>query len=485
MKTYLPFPSPFKSITRQLRKKPAIALTMFIFLWLNMPAQNGTVNLQSCIAPTATIAASSSSASCNGQLVGLRLASATGISPYNLVVNGTTYNNVTVGSTFATIPFPTFSMFPSNPTPAVPNNNDGQSIEVGIKFRSSQAGFIKGIRFYNGSSNAGTYVGKLWSFASGTLIGSATFSSVSADGWQQVLFASPVSIAANTTYIASCFSSAGNYAVTDNYLNNNITTGPLTALADNGVSGSNGVYRYGAGMPSTPYSASNYWVDVIFTQNTNSFNLTSVTDNSGCNSSGSLQTLNVTSVDCSTLPVTLLNLSASPNERKVTVRWSTSSEINNKGFQVMRSTDGVSWSGIGFVAGAVNSSHAKSYTYSDNNLEAGHYYYKLKQVDIDEKYKYSIVVSALIGSKGQYALGQNYPNPFTNSTTIQYTLPQASQVNLSLFDISGRIIKVLVNGSNDAGTHAISFSTGSLSKGVYYYRIQAGDFTDVKKMTIQ
>jgi hypothetical protein len=132
-----------------------------------------------------------------------------------------------------------------------------------------------------------------------------------------------------------------------------------------------------------------------------------------------------------------------------------------------------------------NSVTTTNYSHLDDNLEARRYYYRLKQVDIDDRSKYSMIVSAVIGSKGDYALGQNYPNPFRNETTIQYTLAQGGQVNLSLFDISGRVVKVLVNGSKDAGTHAISFNTGNLTRGIYYYRIQAGDFTDVKKLTIQ
>jgi len=53
-----------------------------------------------------------------------------------------------------------------------------------------------------------------------------------------------------------------------------------------------------------------------------------------------------------------------------------------------------------------------------------------------------------------------------------------------LFDISGRVVKVLVNASKDVGKHAVNFNGGSLAKGIYYYRIQAGNFTDVKKLII-
>ena len=188
---------------------------------------------------------------------------------------------------------------------------------------------------------------------------------------------------------------------------------------------------------------------------------------------------------CSSLPVTLVNLSASPGERKVTLRWSTSSESNNRGFDVQRSIDDVNWTTIAFVAGVGNSSTITNYSYVDDNLESRKYYYRLNQTDIDAHSKYSVIVSAVIRNNRDYTLGQNYPNPFANETTIQFTIAKAGQVNISLFDINGRTVRVLVNGSREAGTHAISFYTGNLVKGVYYYRIQAGDFTDVKKLTIQ
>jgi len=186
-----------------------------------------------------------------------------------------------------------------------------------------------------------------------------------------------------------------------------------------------------------------------------------------------------------TLPVSLLALSATPNGRNVTLGWATATEINNLGFDVERSDDGLNWKKVGFVDGLGNSTILTNYSYVDDNLESRKYYYRLKQTDIDGNSTYSVVVSALIGTKGEYTLGQNYPNPFSNETTIQYTIGRPEQVNIALFDISGRTVRVLVNSSKDAGTHSISFHTGSLTRGVYYYRIQAGDFIDVKKLTVQ
>ena len=83
-----------------------------------------------------------------------------------------------------------------------------------------------------------------------------------------------------------------------------------------------------------------------------------------------------------------------------------------------------------------------------------------------------------------YSLGQNYPNPFDEMTKIPFTLSRPEKVSLILYDINGRVAKVLVNASMDEGKHIVNFNTGSLAKGIYYYRIKAGAFTEVKKLII-
>ena len=126
-------------------------------------------------------------------------------------------------------------------TPQNADVNDGQGIQLGVKFRASQGGTITGIRFYKGSSNTGTHVGSLWS-STGTLLASATFSSETASGWQQVRFTTPVTITANTTYVASYYSPNGGYAATSDFFTNAAASnGVLTALKT-GTDGGNGVY---------------------------------------------------------------------------------------------------------------------------------------------------------------------------------------------------------------------------------------------------
>lgn len=169
--------------------------------------------------------------------------------------------NVNVGGTGPVCPCTIFS--PSS-TPAVQLDFDNQPIEVGVKFRSSQNGFITGLRFYKGSGNTGTHIGHLWS-SNGTMLAEATFINETASGWQEVALANPVAITAGNTYVASYFSSVGYYSSTNPYFSSEVVNGYLRALA-NGEDGSNGVYVY-TGAPAFPnngFQSSNYWVDVVF-----------------------------------------------------------------------------------------------------------------------------------------------------------------------------------------------------------------------------
>jgi len=137
-------------------------------------------------------------------------------------------------------------------------------VELGVKFRSDVAGFITSIQFYKAAANTGTHIGDLWT-TNGTLLATATFTGETASGWQQVNFANPVPISANTVYVAAYHCNNGHYSADDNYFISGVDNPPLHALA-NGVSGPNGVYTYGAGsaFPTNGFNADNYWVDVGF-----------------------------------------------------------------------------------------------------------------------------------------------------------------------------------------------------------------------------
>jgi len=81
-------------------------------------------------------------------------------------------------------------------------------------------------------------------------------------------------------------------------------------------------------------------------------------------------------------------------------------------------------------------------------------------------------------------LGQNFPNPFDEGTDIPFTISRAENVNLALYDMQGRMVRVLINGSRDAGHHTVHLDAGTLAKGIYFYKLQSGEFTAVKKLII-
>jgi lysophospholipase L1-like esterase/N-acetylneuraminic acid mutarotase len=136
--------------------------------------------------------------------------------------------------------------------------------EVGLKFRTDLPGQITGIRFFKkGAANAGPHVAHLWSL-DGSLLASATFANETDSGWQQVNFANPVAVTADTTYVASYYAPFGRFTAKPQYFTEQMDVNyPLRALAW-GMSTANGVYKSGSsGFPATG-SQANFWVDVIF-----------------------------------------------------------------------------------------------------------------------------------------------------------------------------------------------------------------------------
>ncbi|MCI0350777.1 MAG: DUF4082 domain-containing protein [Acidobacteriales bacterium] len=154
-------------------------------------------------------------------------------------------------------------------TPAVVDSGDGAAVEVGVKFRSETNGFITGLRFYKSAANIGTHVGHLWT-KDGVLLSSATFTSETVSGWQQVSFPTAVAITAGTTYIASYHAPNGHYSVGLDYFATAGVDNPPLHFPKNGEDGGNGVFTYGGSgsFPTSTHRASNYWVDVVFMSGT-------------------------------------------------------------------------------------------------------------------------------------------------------------------------------------------------------------------------
>ncbi len=160
------------------------------------------------------------------------------------------------------------SLWSANKVPGIAATADGGAVELGVKFIPDASGWITGVRFYKGSGNTGTHTGSLWSVG-GTLLARAVFAGESATGWQQVQFSQPVQVNAGTTYVASYHAPAGHYSLDLFYLNSAYENGFLRAPAT-AASGGNGVYTYSGtpAFPASTYSASNYWVDVVYNNQT-------------------------------------------------------------------------------------------------------------------------------------------------------------------------------------------------------------------------
>ena len=190
------------------------------------------------------------------------------------------------------------------------------------------------------------------------------------------------------------------------------------------------------------------------------------------------------------LPVELKAFAAKVSSNQVDLKWSTSTEVNNYGFNIQRAEAGnqgsnYEWKKIGFVRGSGNSNSTKSYSFNDANISSGKYVYRLKQIDNNGKFKYSNSIEVNISEiPNNYALGQNYPNPFNPTTIINYQIPKRGFVTLKLFDALGREVSTLVNENKAAGKYSVTLNGSRLSSGVYIYKLSSGSFISTKKLVL-
>jgi len=184
------------------------------------------------------------------------------------------------------------------------------------------------------------------------------------------------------------------------------------------------------------------------------------------------------------LPVELTSFTANTTGTTVNLTWKTASELNNRGFAVERRAENGSYTQIAFVDGAVNSLEEKVYNFADANLQAGTYFYRLRQTDLDGSYTVSNEISVEVTVPQEFSLSQNYPNPFNPTTVIKFSTPENSNVKLSVFNMLGEEITTLVNGYKEAGSYEVKFDASNLNSGIYLYKIEAGDFVNIKKMML-
>ena len=173
----------------------------------------------------------------------------------------------------------------------------------------------------------------------------------------------------------------------------------------------------------------------------------------------------------------------------VQISWTTSREIDNLGFDILRSrSEDGTYTKI--TDEFVPADSDGQYQFIDKNIQVGvRYYYKLEDVNLNGVRTEHGPISVEITPPESFELSQNYPNPFNPETKIRYQLPNSGEVVLKIFDILGREVKSLVNEKLEAGFHEVTWngrnnSGRKVSSGVYYYQIRASEFKETKKMIL-
>jgi hypothetical protein len=185
------------------------------------------------------------------------------------------------------------------------------------------------------------------------------------------------------------------------------------------------------------------------------------------------------------LPVEMNSFTAIAQMMSAQLKWSTAAEINNYGFEIERRQSAESnWQKVGFVAGAGTSNSTHEYSFSDNDVPAGSFVYRLKQMDNNGSFKYSQEIQVMIEVPKIFSLNQNYPNPFNPNTTIEYSVPQQSLATVKVFDLLGREISVLVNEKKNAGRYSVQWEASQFASGIYFYTLQAGEYRNTKRMSL-
>ena len=206
-------------------------------------------------------------------------------------------------------------------------------------------------------------------------------------------------------------------------------------------------------------------------------------------------------IDTTMTPVELNTFSFEVDINNVLLKWTTASEINNRGFEIQRSNDKENWKRIGFVQGNGTTTETHHYSFTDESLQSGIYQYRLKQIDFDGSFNYSEIIDVEI-SINNFMLSQNFPNPFNPNTKIKFTIPTSPYpspyqgegtrdrflVTLKVYDVLGNEVATLVNEEKQPGIYEVQFSAigggRNLPSGVYFCQLRAENFIKTIKMLL-
>ena len=199
------------------------------------------------------------------------------------------------------------------------------------------------------------------------------------------------------------------------------------------------------------------------------------------------------------LPVELTSFHAGNTKNGILLEWNTKSESNNAGWDVeSRSQNSEvssqksshaepveAWTKVGFISGKGTTTDSQNYQFkvSSSEFKTSNVEFRLKQIDLDGKFAYSNILKVDL-SPNNFGLSQNYPNPFNPTTVINYSLQVQSDVKLVVFDLLGREVATLVNGTQNAGIYSVNFNGKNLTSGLYFYTLTSNGNKQTRSMIL-
>lgn len=182
------------------------------------------------------------------------------------------------------------------------------------------------------------------------------------------------------------------------------------------------------------------------------------------------------------LPIELSSFEAfTSGQESVELRWTTASEVSSYGFWVERRDETGKFADVSpIIAAAGTSSGEREYSFTDNDVPPGTYYYRLRMQDENGDITFSqerlMIVNQILGASTEttpsaFSLHQNFPNPFNPSTTIRFSLRQPGFVTLRVHDLLGKEKAVILGEMRQAGEHSVEFGASGLPSGIYIYRL--------------
>ncbi|MGE5498880.1 MAG: T9SS type A sorting domain-containing protein [Syntrophothermus sp.] len=329
-----------------------------------------------------------------------------------------------------------------------------------------------------------------------------------------------IAVSGNDIFVGGDFTRLGNESTPANRIAKwNSAAGTWSVLACGSSNGVNMPVRALAAYGNDIYAGGDFTrlgdstiVNRIARWNTSSGSWSTLTDGSTVGVNGSVNALAVNSMEgklyaggtftiagtCSTasriakmsdsgnpLPVELASFEAGLKGTKAVLNWRTVTETNNFGFDVERSVSANSansnplFEKIGFVKGCGNSNSPVSYSFTDMSINSeGLYIYRLRQTDIDGRFKYSGTAEIFYRAVS-LDLSQNYPNPFNPVTVINYRIGQDSRISINIYNSLGEKVIALADEYKTAGSYSVDFNASGMPGGIYYYILK----TDMGIMT--